>query len=696
MQKYTVKAIDVLRILFILLLLILTFLSINCIESPLEPIAPTYELPLCIPILQKYRTFGEFISDTSKKINTDSTISYIQTFNMGKTPLDPVITHPQPDSEKTELGAFYINGFTAKTRIYGLSYFGIDTGLINYFPDTTIIIDSGYIDLSQGGKFEYAAIDTGTFIINIENNFPFDIDIPSPIILWNTNNENIIAEFVIDGTIPPGTSKSSMAPISKKIVYKELTVHPIRIHTNGSDTTIRLTPDNNIKVTFQSASNQIRVDSAYSVIPRQTIESDSNSVFIVDDSITIKHATFRDGYIKVEIKNTLDVEAHVLLEIKEIKDKISNECLRYDTTFTGRGTAVRAFPIKDYYMECASVEMGTRLNYTSGIKLIASSQMRKVSKKDFVQAKVWVDDTLEIEQITGNFPTQYFDVNYRSKSDFEIKNDVKVDSVKLKGLKMKLRVPISGGNTSPPPIKYQDIVLLAKNTKLSKLDSVMIGDGYANYAQGEPYIDFTKVAGFEDFVNRIIKNFPNLPDSLFVRGKLIVNPDFDPSNSYTISYDSYINTYLDIDVPSHFSIAGGYLREGKRINIDKDYPEAKSIKTANLGLAFENGIPIEMIADVCFYDTTTTGVSLKFSQLGPIEPAEYDTTIDRAIKPRISNITIRLSNEQIKKIIESDSISISLMLNTDNGTKGDFVRVLESDMVKINVSINARYIVNRQ
>jgi hypothetical protein len=95
-----------------MLLLVLLVLSFNCIESPLEPIAPTFDTQLSIPVLDTTQYFNDFAQkDTVFQFNpTDST--YSTTFITEPIPIDTITNQPELSERYVTLEEFAIKGLS--------------------------------------------------------------------------------------------------------------------------------------------------------------------------------------------------------------------------------------------------------------------------------------------------------------------------------------------------------------------------------------------------------------------------------------------------------------------------------------------------------------------------------------------------------------------------------------------------------
>jgi hypothetical protein len=677
-------------------LLVLSVLSFNCIESPSSPVGPSSDVQLSVPLVDKTNLFGDFVKDTTFHVNSDGTISYVSTYIGQKKSVDTIPIQPQDDSRNTSIGKFIVYGFQKASNDFNISYFGINAGSLPSFLGTSFPIDSMYIDGTK--DFDYIAIDTGSFTMAITNNLPIPIDIPTPIILRNRQNSQSMAAFNIPGTVQQGTTiKVISTSLAGKLLYGNMTVDPIQIHTNGSSTPVTFSSSDGITISYQPTS-AIRADSASAIIPYQVFQSDSLSTFTLDDSVTIQNATFKSGNIALAIENQIDLTTQIHLEIPEIFNTQTQSMITYDSTFTSKGARVKNISLRDYFIETnGQVVLGTHLHYSLGITFISSGSLKKnVTKFDFVQARIVPQGNLYIQSVTGNFPTQYQTLNSSSKAIYHLGDIDKVTAqVRFKNMKVSVRLPISSGVV---PFDYRNLVITAVNTKHHDSMTMPVTDGRIDPPPPVSVIDFTRSPNFDNFANYLVSYFPDLPDSFYVRGNLVINPNFidHPTELYTIQDTSSITPYIDLNIPSEMSISNGHIRETQDIQgkIPKEF--TRSVKNGMISFMFTNGIPFVMSSNIGFLGVNvSTGkrdTLISFNSLGPIASAHLgaDSLTD---SPVVSNVKIYLTGDQIDKVNQADSLAIRLNLAT--GNNGAIVKIRNTDAIRVQGSVNARYTINK-
>jgi hypothetical protein len=681
-------------------LLLSSVLFAGCIEKPLSPVAPSSDVPLSAPIIDKTVLLGDFNKGPNIQINSNGTFSYVNTYIGQKKTVDTITATPQKDSSDNALGRFYVNGFPGTLGDYGISNFNINPGTVGFFPSTSFQIDSMYIDSKVNGAtvFDYIAIDTCSFTLTVTNNLPIPIDFTAPITMRNRGSSTGLTSFTIPGVLTQGSTVTVMStPIRTQIMYSNITIDPIQIHTSGSGTPVTFTSSQSISLAYRPTSS-IYADSAISIIPYQEYPSESVKTFVLDDSVTIQHATFKSGVLAFDLENRIDLATRVHFEIQEIFNSQSQAMVVFDTTFTGLGSRRGYIPIKDYFIQTSGqITMGTHLHYSIGVTFISSgSAKKKISKFDLVRATIVPQGKLVAQSVLGNFPTQYLTIDSRTQANYNLGNIDKATAImRFKDMKVSVRLPMSGGGT---PVDYHNLTVTAMNSKNHDFMTMLVNDGRLDPPPSIPVIDFTQAVNFENFANYLVRDFPNLPDSFYVRGALVINPDFasHPTEAYTIQDTSNIRPYIDMNIPSIMSITNGHILQTQDIKgkIPKEFTRA--VKDGMMNFSFTNGIPLEMASDIHFLgENETTGrrdTLISFNSLGPIDAAHLGTD-SLADNPVVSPVKISLTGDQIEKLAQADSLVIRFDLET--GNNGAIVKLRTTDAIRIQVSASARYIINK-
>lgn len=687
----TMAVVVVLAILFSLVLY-------SCIESPLQPVAPSYETQLSLQVLNKAWFFGDFHQKDTTRIplNTDSTFSYLTTQSAKPVQIDSIEAKPTVSSLDVLLGLFNIGTLSPlSTNVYAITDLGMPSTLPGGFAGS---FSARPIQIIDTAKFDYVSVANGSLTLTVTNNLPIPISFPNGIILKNNwsspSDTNTVAVFSIPGTLNQGQSATATTSVAGKLLRGMLTTDSVKINATNSGGAVSILPTDSITISFQST--VLRSDSALAVIPSQTIPSDSNSVFTVDDSTTISDAIFKSGTLAVAINNNLTVSASVHVEIYGLT---TTSGLPIDATLTGKQTMGFALPMSGAHItpNITVGTMGTHVSYSVGITIIDSRGAKKsVTRHDFVHADLQPGQTLIVHTMMGNIKPQYVDVNSGSKPDYNLKDADKFKAqLQLQGMKLDLSIFMPEGGF---PYDYKNIWLIAKNSKHASSDSLRITDGRIDPNQSpQTPIDLSKEPTFDAFVDYIIGSFPDLPDSFNVKGYLIVNPkdEYEKYKFHLITDTSKAYPELDMNIKSNIGIANGHLDEA--YNIDINQSTISSFTRGALNFEFTNQIPMKISFKMNFLKwnpARTRNDTLPVNiPTDTISAGDYNTTIQRT-SPHISRFSIVLTKNDFDQISQADSIGVKLDIETSNGGTIPVV-IRTDDYIRLRSSINARYIVNK-
>ena len=160
------------------------------------------------------------------------------------------------------------------------------------------------------------------------------------------------------------------------------------------------------------------------------------------------------------------------------------------------------------------------------------------------------------------------------------------------------------------------------------------------------------------------------------------------------TYSTIFSIYpIDIDTITNRKVAlGEYSAKGFSTKL-------KNISAIDGAMNFEftNRIPIALSFQARFlkWDSTKAHSDTLFS-ISPdslIKAPAVDTTTGFAINPKISNIAVIFTGEQIDMMPQADSIFIKLYFNVGNELKS--VKIKKDDYIRNRTSFHARYTINK-
>lgn len=692
--------------------------AFQCIEAPLEPVAPASEIQLSIPLLDITRTFANFtVKDTLlKREPNNGTYTYTTSQSAQPINIDTIKATPQPSEQSVTLGLFSVDPLPPTSQNLTLSKLGLTP--IDYpgppmppFPSQSVVIEGQTFDFNS--QFGYVAIKSGTITLRITNNLPLTMTYTKPIILRNNKltspiDTSTVAVFEI-GVVDSFSTVSRTASLGGKMIQGLMKTDSVSFVTSERSDAFSL--KNNHGISFQFNSTSLEADSASAVIPDQTVYSINDSTFVVDDTVAIRHALFSKGKFNVLVTNRLDINVSVYIKFKELKSRVRRTDFTYYTTMNRN--SILNIPVSLDTLEIATDgtnPLGTVITYSVGINTITSlGEKRNVTKYDFVRAELQPQGALVVKEITGKIKPMALPIYSAMPSNFQLGELSEMFNAKLlfSGIVLKVNLPITGGF----PTDY-NLSFIAKNTKTNYTDSIILPPIISTGIRRlEPNVgtQTIQISGpaFDQFLNGICQTFPILPDSFYIRGSINVNPEdvFASNNYYSIYDTTKIYPSFNILFPLDIGIENGRLIETSVLEakglLSKDF--TKNIGYGALNFHFTNNLPMEVRSYMRFLKINTQAgkndtilrIPIDSSDFIRISPSNVDPNTRYSTTPTISKFEVKLTGPQIEAFQEADSIYLRLDLGTPAGTSTGTVKIRSTDNIRVWVSGKMLYTINK-
>ena len=179
-------------------------------------------------------------------------------------------------------------------------------------------------------------------------------------------------------------------------------------------------------------------------------------------------------------------------------------------------------------------------------------------------------------------------------------------------------------------------------------------------------------AGFNTFLNNFL-SFPNLPDSLYLIGSVILSPASVANSGQAYTVDDTSKVYPDVALtfPSQLGIQNGSYKDVLAMsqeNTNQDF--TNKMISAKLNITATNGIPLGVKFGIKFLTwnnlTRHSDTTLTIVPDSTFLPANVNPTSGIVTSPVTSYITIVLDTAQARKFNSSDSVAINFALGTSN------------------------------
>lgn len=692
---------------------LLSIAFLQCIEIPQEPVLPTTDIQLSVPLVNRTKYFDEFVKDTLIRRDLPTgTSGYSYEYRSPVEPvgIDEIAAHPRASAQELELGTFQVespgslNAAFSYKQITGSDPLPVP---IPIPPATYTLPASDYPPISS---FEYVEFASGTLALEVRNRLPVVVTFPDPIIIRNARTSlpvdtSEVARFIFGvQQFQPGESRQLAVSVAGIRMQNLLRVLSTRIQTPGSSNPVLVQQSDGLEFSLSFVGTSVRA--ARARVPRQSVFSVVDSVFVVDDSLSIQVATFKDGSLNAVFQNDIDVQVTVSLKFNEIRHRVSGESLTIRHTFNGRGTLIVPISAREYRMVAAGSTVGTLLTFSVGIETIESQDFRELRSSDKVRAEIRPGVPFVVESVTGRIKPTLLSISssaYRlnlGEAYKKFKGELTFDS-----LKMTLGVRMTGGF----PADY-NLYLIAKKYDggVARTDSLAVPAPVGSFqkrfypASGKiTQIVLDRSSGLESFIQKFV---PNLPDSFFVRGTVLLNPPDvynTPLGLQTIWDTTKLYTDIDMRFPLKIGIAGGELVDTVDIGDEEKFPRdvTKSILKGTMYIEVDNGLPLQMRFRSAFLRSGPQGRKDTLLWI-PQNRTEtiLSSTVDQngvTVSSRKSAFAISLTGSEMNLVNDADLLWFKFELETSGGGKIP-VKFRSTDFIRIRASANTVYTVNRQ
>ena len=683
----------------------------QCIESPLEPVAPTFDIQVSIPLINRTKYLSELTSkDTLLKVTPDGGYIYASSQTLAPMGIAPLNVNPRPTSDLVTIGTFLIvapapvgDTLTYK-EITGMDPPALPTST----PLQTFSVPA--MTTAPAASLENATLESGTISLIIRNKLPVAIDFPDPIIIGNNRttgaiDTNEIARLAFAGkTLQPGDIDTTSASLANETVQNSFRVPAFRMHLQASTGPVTIAPSSGIEyvVTFSN----LVARSAKAQIPPKGASKANIFDFIVDDSLTLQSAYFRSGSLDLVLQNNVDLDANVTFRFNELLDRRTGTGFTFNTTFHGKGVVRIPIDAADVTVQSSSSDIGTRVSFYASIESIESQVLRQVNRTDNLMVTLQPQTAFIVHSITGRIKPTSFAVNSgASGPNFGDVSNKFTGTVNFDSVNITLKVSMASGF----PTDY-NLRLVAMNRRASptQIDSLIIpppvGSTQTRFYPGPGSITqimLNNSSGLNKFFSRF---FPNFPDTFIVRGSALMNPPdiFPTSQGIQTIYDtSKVYTSIDVSFPLKLALAQGEIADTVTIEnsqkLSKDLE--KSVKSATMYFEVTNGLPIQVSFRAALLRKSAFGKPDTLLWL----PADGPRTIAAAsvdqggsvIAPKTSPFSIGLMESEAEKINDADAIWYKIQIETTGGGTVA-VKFRQQDFVTVRASANMVCTMNKQ
>ena len=739
--------------LFFLLLLMLPF-SFQCINKPLEPKAPSWQVPLNIGLIDRTFTFEQMIAKDPKFDTSGGSIVYHPSSLVNKPTaiVLPELT-PSPSFVSNKLGLVPLSiPSIPPVNVTFKDMFGSDPPAVPY-PGTDVTVPVSDSIANPNPTYDYVIFENGRMVLSIHNTFPFGISFQgSQVQLVNLDQDQaVVANFQFLGTIASNATASSQADVSGKLMSAHLkmvfTVQTQGINgttiTSSEGLTAQLSIDGGTPssaATLQSA--KVELDSDYPVasIPDSAIQ-------LVDDSTEIKRAEFKDGKFQIKITNDIATSISVDFRLSEFVDKVTGHTFVLTNDANGdtsgivsaNSTFIQTVNMSSYAIQSQQISLvGGRIDtlstpnvhFSISIKTLGATGNNKVliSKDDSVRVDITPLNnnqspprkTYVLNKVVGKLKPTVVPINETVNSSIgDIGNEFSADSIKFDSVSITLNILSTGLFPTDLTMKIlgldkngnQRASLTAQEQKAGGglTDTLRINPGQTKKIVFDRTTS-TGANGIDQFLSSFFSGgSASLPTKLQVVGQAIVDPSSYyryPDSTGTVKAGDSVFTSVDFSFPVHVGIINGVFRDtvvltdtsGNKI----DKKNLSQIDSGNVIFTIFNGFPLQitvgsnllpgLASNPSIPNTDSTAVLLSLPKTGLItaDSARYASKPSSPIG--ITGTVIPLSTSDVDKINPARYVAVTIHLNTSGSNQP--VEFKKSYYIQLKAFVSVRFNVN--
>ena len=658
--------------------------AFQCINKPMDPVMPNWDVDLAAPVANRTYTLGELV----QKDTTLLSVSAGGTQLMLKTSVksDPTLVGDRISldgfntSFSSTLGAFAVEGGQMRLNVSIPGFASGQQTIIPPIPATDIPSASGDLPI-----IESVFLESGNVSLRIQNRMPVAMRIENPIVARNEGGAAIASFDFGTSLIASGDSRTATASVAGKTVLKKIRLESIRISSPGSGLSVVTIPDTMLLAEITPAA-LVATSATVTNIAAQHL-SVTQDVPLTGESL-VRDVWVNRGTLSMRFVSSVSMQTSLRLRLPELLrpngsafDQVLNIAPRDSALLTIDLARYRLHSSTGGFLRSLRAECTADVAPVSGTSVtvrstdqisarITSTQVVADSAVAAIQPTVIaIDETigLNLGEISKKFrgkiniPAANMVFTPRTSINVPMALNLRFEARDAKGAVSSLEVPVTKGALGANPIAF---------------------------AAGDVGAFMSSLTG-------------TLPDSLRVVGSIVINPDYDTTVATGIGRNCSFAADVDLAVPMSLSITGGAFsdtlvmgdttgdgRADKRI----DEKTLADMNSGQLHVEIDNGTPLALKVKFGLMDRLRKTLLLVPQTEGDSIAINGGVVMNGDVYASSrSTFTINLSNIDIRQFNLADLVKVDLALGT-SGTGP--VNFRTTDNVHVRVWTQFSYRVN--
>jgi hypothetical protein len=671
------------------------FLS-GCFEKPSEPVLPTWDVDLTVPILDKTFTLGELVEKdtTYLKVGAGNQIYYSTSEKLDATKIgDNLKISDISTSASTKLGNFEIKN--PGTISASIKAYDIFPSLSSNLPPGNYIVPSNApgqtvtTNFTAFDNFQWVTFDGGVIKVTVNNGLPVPLQFPNGLAIYNSNDLTTpILTLFENTTINANSELTATADLAGKTLPANLSLK-VTVLSPGSGGQQVYLDVNQMFVTVSASLENLSIASASAKIPSQTEPVVISDSFVLEPNEPqpdlINEVNFKSGSMKIKVVNGIDLGLNGSITLYNFVRKSDNTPLQIPLNIGRKNSASNTLT---FNLNLADYKLVGNLTNTVDYKVEVrtedtGNEYRTVSKNDGLSAEITLQNIV-IESISGkakpreiSFEEQKIDLaglkDYREKFKGSIKFDdiqVEINLVKTAQFTFDLNLKIKG-----------------VNTRTGKVDSIEIPLAQRRFSGSTHRIVLNKSnSNIVNFINSFASQ--ELPEYLIVSGSVFLNPNYEVGR---VSSSDSVYGSVSVSFPASVGISNAVFEDTSEVNELSDEAK-KEIDKTNYGKLFveiENGLGVDVRFRAKILGVTMDSLlSIPKDNDFMINPAPVGSDGFSTGTTRYINV-IELNRDEIQKFKDMKFVRSFISIATANN--GGIVKFRTTDSLKVKIYGRVNY-----
>jgi hypothetical protein len=658
--------------------ILFTLFTWQCFEVPPDPVMPTWDTQLSIPLIDTIFYLNDALKDNPDIITDGPNFRYrpeqfkFDSIGIG----DKLVMHPDPSITLEQgIGEMKVN----MSQPLGFK-FSAETLLGFPPPNTSAPVPSfsynsdGEDSIELGELFYSVHFTQGNLTLSIRNSLPVEMNFPNGIELGGIQFPSF--------NVPANSSyTSSPASLVNKTFYENRMLIRGTLASPGSGgNSVFIHADSGVTV-----SSQITNGVADEITAKSFERLNYSTVFrpyLVDDSSYFQHVSLKKGGFRLEVENTLQVGIDAKISMEEFVDTTTNQPFTVNLSLNKQSTFSQNYDLKQWKIESQSgLSQSATCSLSVTSPTLTSSTPITIRAGDKVRLRlISIDTPYVIKRISGVSRPIWININ--DTADIDVGNfssNFSADSVLLDSITMALNLFSAVGH--PIDIDFSLNGINSSGSIISTMKITPGGSPNPNMRRLNPstneHLTFTNLGRFvSDFLTKKGKQ-------IIIRGNAQVNPLDVYATRQVGSVEDTTSFYSSLDVNALMKIGifnGTFadtvdLDDNGEEKIDKDI--LTKIKQASVFFKIENAIPMGVSLHTSFLNVTNASIlSLpKFNET----PISIQAGTPALPVKTPSPIRVSVQTSDADKFNDTKRVIVRLVLNSNSTptafTNGDYIRV---------------------